>query len=62
MKEVSLKLSIDEANAVLNALGNLPFVQVNQLINKIQLQAGQQLNGNGSGNGEDSSQKKEKVK
>ncbi|MEO9805883.1 MAG: hypothetical protein ABJF04_21675 [Reichenbachiella sp.] len=62
MKEVSLKLSIDEANAVLNALGNLPFVQVNQLISKIQLQAGQQLNGNGSGSGEGSSQKKEKVK
>ena len=45
MKEINLKLTVDEANAVLNALGNLPFVKVNQLISKIQLQAGQQLNG-----------------
>ena len=45
MKEINLKLTIDEANVVLNALGNLPFVHVQQLIGKIQIQAGQQLNG-----------------
>ena len=45
MKEVNLKLTLEEANAVLNSLGNLPFVQVHQLIDKIKNQAGQQLNG-----------------
>jgi hypothetical protein len=62
MKEVNLKLTVEEANAVLNALGNLPFVQVSQLIGKLQLQAGQQLNGNGSDKDEVKTTKKEKVK
>lgn len=45
MKEVDLKLTVEEANVILNSLGNQPFVQVHQLIAKIQAQAGQQLNG-----------------
>ena len=61
MKEVNLKLTLDEANVVLNSLGNLPFVQVSQLISKIQLQAGEQLNGNGKTKEVDKT-KKEKVK
>lgn len=43
MKEINLQLTIDEANLVLEALGNLPFARVYTLIGKIQEQAGQQL-------------------
>lgn len=43
MKEINLQLTIEEANLVLEALGNLPFVRVYALIGKIQEQAGQQL-------------------
>ncbi len=43
MKEINLQLTIEEANLVLEALGNLPFAQVFTLIGKIQEQAGQQL-------------------
>lgn len=43
MKEINLNLTIDEANLVLEALGNLPFARVYTLIGKIQEQAGQQL-------------------
>lgn len=47
-KEVNLKLSIEDANLILEALGNLPFKQVYGLIGKIQQQAAQQLQtGNG---------------
>jgi dihydroxyacetone kinase len=34
----------DESNLILNALGNMPFFQVYQLINNIQKQAQEQLN------------------
>jgi hypothetical protein len=44
MKEINLKLTIDEANLILEALGNLPFARVYALIGKIQQQASQQLN------------------
>ncbi|MCB0207852.1 MAG: hypothetical protein KDJ52_00900 [Anaerolineae bacterium] len=44
MKEINLQITIDEANLVLEALGNLPFARVYALIGKIQEQAGQQLN------------------
>lgn len=43
MKEISLQLTIDEANLILEALGNLPFVKVYALIGKIRQQAGRQL-------------------
>lgn len=43
MKEINLKVSIDEANIILEALGGLPFSKVYALIGKIQEQAGQQL-------------------
>jgi hypothetical protein len=48
MKEINLQLTIEEANVILEALGNLPFVKVFALIGKIQAQAGQQLNTNGA--------------
>jgi hypothetical protein len=44
MKEISLKVTIDEANLILEALGNLPFARVYALVGKIQQQASQQLN------------------
>lgn len=47
MKNVNLQLSIEEANLILEALGNMPFKQVYALIAKIQEQASQQLKGNG---------------
>ena len=48
MKESNLKLTVDEANLILEALGNLPFNKVFNLIGKIQNQAASQLNGQGS--------------
>lgn len=44
MKKMNLQISIDEANLILEALGNLPFARVYALIGKIQEQAGQQVN------------------
>lgn len=41
--QVNLTLTLDEVNACLTALGNLPFVQVNQLIEKIREQTVPQL-------------------
>lgn len=43
MKEITLKLTIDEANLVLESLGNMPFAKVHVLIEKIQNQAEKQL-------------------
>lgn len=43
MKELDLKLSLDEVNVILKALGTLPFNQVNNLIPKITGQAQPQL-------------------
>jgi hypothetical protein len=43
MSEIDLHISIDEANLILEALGNLPFVKVFALIGKLQEQASQQL-------------------
>lgn len=42
--QIEIKLSIEETNTILEALGQLPFSQVFQLISKIQNQAAQQLN------------------
>lgn len=42
-KEIRLDLSIAEINQILEALGQLSYHQVYQLVNKIQLQATQQL-------------------
>jgi len=57
MKNINLQLSIEEANLILEALGNLPFSKVYVLIAKIQEQASQQLNeGEPSDEAEDSIQ------
>jgi hypothetical protein len=55
MKTVNLQLSIDEANLILEALGNLPFSRVYALVAKIQEQASQQLSNDGQRNEQDPS-------
>lgn len=42
-KEISLKLTMEETNKIMTALGNLPYVQVFELISKIQQQASGQI-------------------
>ena len=42
-KVLTLQITLNEVNGVLTALGQLPFVQVNDLINKIRGQVGPQL-------------------
>jgi len=49
MKTITLTLTIDEANLVLDGIGRLPFAKVYTLVNKIQGQAKAQMaNGNAS--------------
>lgn len=48
MKDINVVLTVEELNTILRALGNLPYVQVQAIIEKIQLQARAQLDkGNG---------------
>lgn len=47
MQEITLKISLDEVNMILEALGEMPFKRVYPLVNKIQEQAAQQLQQNG---------------
>lgn len=44
MKEIEFTLTVQEANAVMQALGQMPFVQVADLIAKLKKQAEEQLN------------------
>lgn len=48
MQELNFKLTIEETNAILAALGQQPYTQVFNLIQKIHIQAQQQLQQNGS--------------
>jgi len=43
-QEMTLKISIDEANLILEGLGLIPFARVYALVNKLQGQASAQLN------------------
>jgi hypothetical protein len=55
MKDLKLNLSVNEVNLLLKALGNLPYIQVCAVIEKIQAQANLQIaqpNGNGQHNAE----------
>ena len=45
MKEINLRLTIDEVNQILEGLGTQPFARVFLLIGKIQASAAAQLNG-----------------
>lgn len=44
MEELTLKLTLNEVNLILTGLGNMPYIQVSELIQKIQSQAKEQLN------------------
>ena len=43
MQEITLKLSIDDVNVVLEGLGNLPFARVYAIVGRVQEQAAHQL-------------------
>ncbi len=43
MKDINLKVTIDEANVILEGLGQLPFAKVYTLVAKLQEQAAEQL-------------------
>jgi hypothetical protein len=43
MQEINVKVTIEEANLILEGLGNLPFAKVYGLVAKIQEQAARQL-------------------
>lgn len=43
MPDVTLNLTVDEANLILESLGNQPFVRVHDLVYKIKSQAQAQL-------------------
>ena len=43
MSDLVLTVTIDEANAILEGLGTLPYAKVYALVDKIQVQATQQL-------------------
>lgn len=44
-QDITLKMTTEDINLLLEALGNLPFVKVYNLIGKIQAQASAQLGG-----------------
>lgn len=43
MTDLELRVTVDEANLILEALGGMPFKQVYALVGKIQEQASHQL-------------------
>lgn len=45
MNEIELKITVEEANLMLEALGQLPFARVYALVAKLQQQASAQING-----------------
>lgn len=40
---IKLEVNIEEINLIFMALGNLPYIQVHELIHKLQSQTGPQL-------------------
>ena len=46
MQEITLNVTIEEANLILEALGEMPFKKVYPLISKIQNQASDQIQAN----------------
>ena len=45
MKNLNLKLNLEDTNKILAALGQMPYLQVFELIGKIQSQAQSQIQG-----------------
>lgn len=46
MKKIKLEITVEEANTILAALGQQPYLKVADLIQNIQGQGASQLNGN----------------
>ncbi|MDJ0589443.1 MAG: hypothetical protein QNJ72_05505 [Pleurocapsa sp. MO_226.B13] len=46
MEQISINLTIEEVNLILDSLGQRPYIEVFQLINKIQAQAEAQVQAN----------------
>lgn len=44
MEEINFKVTVEEANLILEGLGRIPFAKVFALVSKIQEQAQQQFN------------------
>lgn len=49
MQKLTFEMTVEEANLVLEGLGQLPFKQVFALISNLQEQAQEQLNANANG-------------
>ena len=45
VEEINFKVTVEEANLILEGLGHIPFAKVFTLVAKIQKQAHEQLNG-----------------
>lgn len=45
MRKLELRLTVDDANLLLEGLGQLPFAKVHALVSEIQAQASEQLAG-----------------
>ena len=60
-QQISLQLSVDEINTILNALGDRPYAQVFGIIQKIQQQAASQLQA-ASANGQEAAKEEKKSK
>lgn len=43
MPDIQLRLTIDDLNLILEAVGNLPFARVYGLVSKLQAQAAEQI-------------------
>lgn len=54
-QKIALKLDLSQINQILQALGELPFAQVHELIGDIQLQAQAQLEATEAGGAADKS-------
>jgi hypothetical protein len=61
MQTIQLTISLEEANLILDALGQQPFRSVYELIGKIQQQANEQLADDEAGNSEPSSENSPQV-
>jgi len=48
-QEVTLQLTLEEINTLLESLGQMPYIKVYTLISKIQEQASQQISANADG-------------
>ncbi len=49
-KEIQIQLDIDEINTIIEALGQLPFMKVYKIIEKIHIQSNNQLSENANNN------------